>query len=53
MFLQRLWPVDFLSQSCEDSFGIQFDFNASVDEIDKVASSLVSDVSSVTCIAVM
>ncbi|KAM0870738.1 hypothetical protein ACQ4PT_039815 [Festuca glaucescens] len=43
MFLQRLWPVDFLSQSCEHSFGNQFDFNASVDEIDKVASSLVSD----------
>ncbi|KAM0870742.1 hypothetical protein ACQ4PT_039815 [Festuca glaucescens] len=41
--MKRLWPVDFLSQSCEHSFGNQFDFNASVDEIDKVASSLVSD----------
>ena len=53
MFLQRLWPVEFFSQSCEHSFGNQFGFNASVDEIDKVASSLVSEVSSVTCIAVM
>jgi separase len=53
MFLQWLWPVDFFSQSCEHSFGNQFGFNASVDEIEKVASSLVSEVSFVTCIAVM
>ncbi|XP_047080035.1 separase-like [Lolium rigidum] len=46
MFLQRLWPVDFFSQSCEQSFEIQFGLNASVDEIDKVASSLVSEVPS-------
>ncbi|KAM0841059.1 hypothetical protein ACQ4PT_059254 [Festuca glaucescens] len=43
MFLQRLWPVEFFSQSCEHSFGNLFGFNASVDEIDKVASSLVSE----------
>ncbi|EMS65712.1 Separin [Triticum urartu] len=41
--MKRLWPVDFFSQSCEHSFGNQFGFNASVDEIDKVASSLVSE----------
>jgi separase len=53
MFLQRLWPVDFFSQSCEQSFEFQFGLNASVDEIDKVASSLVSEVSSGTCVIAM
>jgi hypothetical protein len=38
------------SQSCEQSLGNQFGLNASVDEIDEVASSLVSEVSSGTCI---
>lgn len=46
MFLQRLWPVDFFSQACEHTLGNQFGFNASVDEIEKVASSLVSEVPS-------
>ncbi|CAM0943846.1 unnamed protein product [Alopecurus aequalis] len=46
MFLQRLWPVDFFSQPCKESFGTQFGFSASVDEIEKVASSLVSEVPS-------
>ncbi|XP_047043753.1 separase-like [Lolium rigidum] len=41
--MKRLWPVEFFSQSCEHSFGNLFGFNASVDEIDKVASSLVSE----------
>ncbi|XP_044951659.1 separase [Hordeum vulgare subsp. vulgare] len=46
MFLQQLGPVDFFSQSCEYSLGNQFGFNASVDGIDKIASSLVSEVPS-------
>uniref|UniRef100_A0ACD5YX29 Uncharacterized protein n=1 Tax=Avena sativa TaxID=4498 RepID=A0ACD5YX29_AVESA len=46
IFLQRLWPVDFFSQSCEHSIGNEFGFSASVDEIDKVASSLASEVPS-------
>jgi separase len=53
MFLQQLWPVEFFSQPCEYSLGNQFGFSASVDGIVKVASSLVSEVSSVTCIAKM
>nr|XP_045089391.1 separase-like [Aegilops tauschii subsp. strangulata] len=43
ILLQRLWPVDFFSQSSGHSFGNQLGFNASVDEIHKVASSLVSE----------
>ncbi|XP_014756517.1 separase isoform X2 [Brachypodium distachyon] len=47
MFLQQLWPIDFFfSQSSEQSFRSQFGFSASVDEVDKVASSLVSEVTS-------
>ncbi|XP_037451889.1 separase-like isoform X2 [Triticum dicoccoides] len=44
MFLQQLWPVEFFSQPCEYSLGNQFGFNANVDGIVKVASSLVSEV---------
>ncbi|XP_062221862.1 separase [Phragmites australis] len=47
MFLQRMLPIDLVfSESCEHSIGRQFSFNVSVDEVNKAASSLVSEVSS-------
>lgn len=51
MFLQRILPSElFIPQSCKHSFGRQLSFDTSVDEVSKVASSLVSEVSSVSCI---
>lgn len=51
MFLQRTLPSAlFIPQSCKHPFGRQFSFVTSVDEVSKVASSLVSGVSSVGCI---
>lgn len=48
MFLQRMFPTDlFFSQSYEHLNGTKFSFNLSVDEVSNVASSLVSEVSSV------
>ncbi|KAG8072566.1 hypothetical protein GUJ93_ZPchr0006g41913 [Zizania palustris] len=46
MFVQRLWPIDSISKSCESSFGRQFGFGASVCEVGSAASSLVSEVTS-------
>nr|TKW23443.1 hypothetical protein SEVIR_4G292500v2 [Setaria viridis] len=47
MFLQRMFPTDLvLSQSYKHSNGKKFSFSLSVDEVDKVASSLVSEVAS-------
>jgi len=51
MFLQRMLPSAlFIPQSCKHPFGRQFSFETSVDEVSKVASSLVSEVSSVGCV---
>jgi separase len=51
MFLQRMLCSDlFSSQSCEFSVHRQFNFDASVDEVEKAASSLVSEVCSVSCV---
>ncbi|KAJ1281207.1 hypothetical protein BS78_04G290200 [Paspalum vaginatum] len=47
MFLQGMLPSDlFIPQSCKHSCGWQFSFDVSVDEVNKVASALVSDVTS-------
>ncbi|KAG0532378.1 hypothetical protein BDA96_04G103300 [Sorghum bicolor] len=47
MFLQRMLPSALFSpQSCKHPFGRQFSFEMSVDEVSKVASSLVSEVTS-------
>ncbi|TVU28695.1 hypothetical protein EJB05_20225, partial [Eragrostis curvula] len=47
MFLQKMLCSDlFFSPSCECSIGRLFSFDASVDEVNKVASSLVSEVNS-------
>ncbi|XP_022681893.1 separase [Setaria italica] len=45
--IKRMFPTDLvLSQSYKHSNGKKFSFNLSVDEVDKVASSLVSEVAS-------
>lgn len=50
MFLQRMLCSNLIpSQSWEHSIQRQFNFDASVDEVDKAASSLVSEVCSVSC----
>ncbi|KAL6912053.1 hypothetical protein ACP4OV_000858 [Aristida adscensionis] len=47
MFLQRMVPMDLIfSQSCEQFIERQFNYDISVDEVNKVASSLVSEVDS-------
>ncbi|KAL6633464.1 hypothetical protein ACP70R_026135 [Stipagrostis hirtigluma subsp. patula] len=47
MFLQRMVPIDsFFSESCESFIGRQFSFDMSIDEVNKVASNLVSEVPS-------
>lgn len=49
MFLQRMLPSDLsVPQSWEHSFGKQFSFDASVEEVNKIAVSVVCDVSSVS-----